>query len=146
MIKLKDLSIGYAGRHQSVTVIADHINATIPDRQLTCLLGPNGVGKSTLLKTLTAFQPKLAGEILLDGKDIDSYSERQLARKIGVVLTERTSVQNMTVSELVALGRSPYTGFWGRLSSDDEDIVNVWAHIFQDAEAAFLIYAWNANF
>lgn len=124
MIKLKDLSIGYAGRHQSVTVIADHINATIPDRQLTCLLGPNGVGKSTLLKTLTAFQPKLAGEILLDGKDIDSYSERQLARKIGVVLTERTSVQNMTVSELVALGRSPYTGFWGRLSSDDEDIVN----------------------
>ena len=122
MIELKDLTIGYTGKKEQ-TVIASDINATINSGQLTCLLGPNGVGKSTLLKTLTAFLPKLSGQIIIDGNDIDSYTEKQLARKIGVVLTERTNVQNMTVAELVSLGRSPYTGFWGRLEDEDKAIV-----------------------
>lgn len=123
MIELKDLTIGYIGKKKQPTVIASGINANITTGQLTCLLGPNGVGKSTLLKTLTAFLPKLSGKILIDGNDIDSYNEKQLARLIGVVLTERTNVQNMTVEELVSLGRSPYTGFWGRLDDDDKEMV-----------------------
>ena len=123
MIELKDLTIGYIGKKKQPTVIASGINATLTTGQLTCLLGPNGVGKSTLLKTVTAFLPKLSGEIVIDGNGIESYTEKQLARKIGVVLTERTSVQNMTVEELVALGRSPYTGFWGRLEDEDKAMV-----------------------
>ena len=123
MIELKDLTIGYTGKKQQTTIIASDINATIESGQLTCLLGHNGVGKSTLLKTLTAFLPKLSGQIVIDGKDIESYTEKQLARKIGVVLTERTSVQDMTVADLVALGRSPYTGFWGRLDDEDKEMV-----------------------
>ena len=123
MIELKDLTIGYIGKKNQPTVIASGINATLTTGQLTCLLGPNGVGKSTLLKTVTAFLPKLSGEIVIDGNGIESYTEKQLARKIGVVLTERTSVQNMTVEELVALGRSPYTGFWGRLEDEDKAMV-----------------------
>lgn len=123
MIEFKDLTIGYSGKKQQQTVIASDINATINSGQLTCLLGPNGVGKSTLLKTLTAFLPKLSGQIIIDGNDIESYTEKQLARKIGVVLTERTNVQNMTVAELVSLGRSPYTGFWGRLEDEDKEMV-----------------------
>ena len=123
MIELKNLTIGYEGKKHQTTVIASNINATINSGQLTCLLGPNGVGKSTLLKTLTAFIPKLSGDIVIDGCNIESYTDKQLARKIGVVLTERNDVQNMTVAELVALGRSPYTGFWGRLDDDDKDIV-----------------------
>ena len=123
MIELKDLTIGYTGKKQQTAIIASDINATIESGQLTCLLGHNGVGKSTLLKTLTAFLPKLSGQIVIDGKDIESYTEKQLARKIGVVLTERTSVQDMTVADLVALGRSPYTGFWGRLDDEDKEMV-----------------------
>ena len=124
MIKLKDLSIGYAGRHQSVTVIADHINATIPDRQLTCLLGPNGAGKSTLLRTLCAFQPPIMGDIIVEGKSLKDYTERELSKVISIVLTDRLHLNDMTMEELVGMGRSPYTGFWGWLSAADHHIID----------------------
>ena len=74
-LRLRDLSIGYLSKHHR-KVIASHIDATIYSGELTCLLGANGVGKSTLLRTLSAFQPKLAGEINLLGKDISEYSFR----------------------------------------------------------------------
>ena len=126
-IALQNLSIGYRLRHSTKTV-ANDICASIRAGELTCLLGPNGVGKSTLLRTLAAFQPKLAGTVTycVDGKEaeVESLSDKQLSRLIGVVLTEKPDVRNMTVRELVALGRSPYTGFWGMLSQDDHEIVD----------------------
>lgn len=121
-IRLTNLSIGYRQKGNEKTV-ATGINAAINSGELTCLIGANGVGKSTLLRTLSAFQPKLSGSISIEGKDIDTFSDKQLARTIGVVLTGRPEVQNITVSELVGLGRSPYTGFWGTLGSDDQAIV-----------------------
>ena len=121
-IRLTNLAIGYQQKSNTKTV-ATGINAAINGGELTCLIGPNGVGKSTLLRTLSAFQPKLDGSISINGKDIGHYSDKQLARTIGVVLTGRPDVQNITVSELVGLGRSPYTGFWGTLSDDDKAIV-----------------------
>ena len=121
-IRLTHLDIGYRTK-QSTRTVAHDINATIRSGELTCLLGQNGIGKSTLLRTLSAFQPKLAGTISINGTDLDTYSERQLAKTIGVVLTERPDVQQMTVEEMVAMGRSPYTGFWGRLTADDHRIV-----------------------
>ena len=123
-IRIEELSIGYSAKNSDVKVVASHINASIHSAQLTCLLGANGVGKSTLLRTLSAFQPKLDGKIYIQGKEIDDYSTHELSKTIGVVLTGKVDVQNMSVRELVGLGRSPYTGFWGTLSSEDYEIVD----------------------
>ena len=117
-VELNDLSIGYRSK-QGVRVVADGLTAQLQRGQLTCLLGENGVGKSTLLRTLAAFQPKLEGSIMIEGRELESYSERELARTIGIVLTEKPDVQQMTVMELVEMGRAPYTGFWGRLNDTD---------------------------
>ena len=132
MIELNNLSIGYNNRHNVRTVASD-ISANIFCGQLTCLLGDNGTGKSTLLRTLAGFQPPLAGNIFFNEHDdtetipvkrsLSSFSDIELAKTVGIVLTEKPDVGQMTVTELVALGRSPYTGFWGRLSAEDYDIV-----------------------
>lgn len=121
-IELRGLKIGYQAR-RNVKVVADGINATIKQGELTCLLGANGIGKSTLLRTLSAFQPKLGGEILIEGREIDGFSDRELSRMIGVVLTEKPEVRNMTVREMVSLGRSPYTDFWGNYTDADRQVV-----------------------
>lgn len=121
-IHIKNLSIGYPGKGD-VKVVASGICAGINSGELTCLLGANGVGKSTLLRTLSAFQPKLHGDIFIEGKEIGDYTDKQLSRVISVVLTERCDIRNMSVMELIGLGRSPYTGFWGTLSDEDKAIV-----------------------
>ena len=117
-VTLNDLSIGYRNK-QGTRVVAEHLTANIHQGCLTCLLGENGVGKSTLLKTLSAFQPQLGGSICIQGRELGQYTERELARTIGIVLTEKPDVQQMTAMELVEMGRAPYTGFWGRLNDDD---------------------------
>lgn len=117
-IRLTGLAIGYTTRH-SVKTVCTGITETIFSGELTCLIGENGAGKSTLLRTLSGFLPPVSGEIILLGKPLRSYGERALSTIIGVVLTEKTNLQNMTVEELVGMGRSPYTGFWGRLSGED---------------------------
>ena len=122
-IHINGLSIGYHSK-SSTKLVAKGIHSTIYSGELTCLLGANGVGKSTLLRTLSAFQPKLDGEILVLGKDIDTYSDKELSTTIGVVLTDKCEIRNMLVRELVGMGRSPYTGFWGKLSKDDKRIVD----------------------
>ena len=129
-IQLRNLSIGYTTKH-GVRTVAEGINGAIRSGELTCLLGPNGVGKSTLLRTLSAFQPAISGEVLISRSEergvwseITSFTDKELSRLIGVVLTEKPDVRNMSVRELVALGRSPYTGFWGTCSKDDLRIVD----------------------
>lgn len=121
-ISVQNLSIGYKSKGSQKTV-AQNLNADIYSQELTCLLGANGVGKSTLLRTLSAFQPKLAGKIHLLGKDVSTYSDKELSTLLGIVLTEKCDIRNMSVMELVGMGRSPYTGFWGKLSPDDQQIV-----------------------
>lgn len=125
MIELKELTIGYAQKNNT-KIVASGINATLHSGRLTCLIGANGIGKSTLLRTLSAFQPPLSGEIFIDSESpipLSTLTDKQLSRLIGVVLTEKPDVQNMTVFELVGLGRSPYTGFWGRLNEEDKEVV-----------------------
>ena len=78
------------------------------------------MGKSTLLRTLCAFQPAISGDIIINGTSLQELTQVQLSRIISVVLTERLDVRAMTVHNLVSLGRSPYTGFWGRLDEEDE--------------------------
>lgn len=130
-ITLQNLSIGYRSKHQARTV-ASAINASLPSDSLTCLIGANGIGKSTLLRTLAGFQPPLAGEILIQNtsqsqpeeKPISSFSAQELSKEIGVVLTSKPDVAHLTVEEVVGIGRSPYTGFWGTLSAEDKRIVS----------------------
>ena len=121
-VSLHSLVIGYTAKN-SRKVVATDITADILPDQLTCLIGPNGVGKSTLLRTLSAFQPPLGGDVTINGQSLAQLSDRELSKLIGVVLTSKPDVQNMTVFELIALGRSPYTGFWGTLNADDLEIV-----------------------
>jgi len=121
-VVLENLTIGYATKGQE-KVVAKGLNAAINSGQLTCLLGQNGIGKSTLLRTLSAFQPKLDGNIRMEGREIAEFTDKELSRIIGVVLTEKPDVRNMSVEELVGLGRSPYTGFWGGLTDEDHAIV-----------------------
>lgn len=118
-IQLSDVTTGYRGKP-----VTKNINAFLQAGELTCLLGPNGAGKSTLLKTLSAFIPPLSGEIAIDGVNIKRISASMLARNIAVVLTRRPSIMNMTVEELVAIGRSPYTSFFGGLRDGDREVVD----------------------
>ena len=122
-VVLQDLTIGYTSKGNE-KVVAKGLNATLNGGELTCLLGRNGIGKSTLLRTLAAFQPPLRGSILLATSPLTALTDKELSRTIGLVLTERPDVQNMTVRFLVGMGRSPYTGFWGTLSATDEAIVD----------------------
>lgn len=122
-IRLDNLSIGYRNGKNTRTVTSG-INASLNSGCLTCLLGANGIGKSTLLRTLSGFQPKLSGKIIIRSREIEDYSKKELSRLIGVVLTSKPDVRNMSVAELVGLGRSPYTGFWGNLSEEDNAIVS----------------------
>lgn len=122
-IETRNLTTGYiAGRERKV--VTSGINASLRSGELTCLLGPNGAGKSTLLKTLSAFIKPLEGEITFMGKGLGEYSDSERAKAIGVVLTDRVNLANMSARELTGLGRSPYTGFWGGLSAEDETAVD----------------------
>ena len=117
-LKTVNLTVGYSGRE----VVSD-ISGTLPQGEVTVLIGANGSGKSTLLRTLTGAQPALSGRVELDGTDIKDYKPATLARKLSLVLTDRTGGGGLTVEELVSIGRHPYSGFLGRLSAADREVV-----------------------
>lgn len=121
-VEIRNLTTGYSTRHGLVEIEKD-LTANLNSGELTCLLGPNGAGKSTLLRTLAGFQMPLRGVVMIHGRELRQYSQAELSRKLGVVLTDKPDVTAMTVQQLVALGRSPYTGFWGRLSGADRRAV-----------------------
>lgn len=122
-IELHNLTIGYNERGNR-KVVAKDLNAEVLSGELTTLLGANGVGKSTLLRTLTANQPALGGEIIYNGRELGSYTSKELSSLISIVLTERVDIKNMSAEQLVGMGRAPHTGFWGRLSKGDQSIVD----------------------
>ena len=123
-IQIKDLSIGYKLHNGKTKTIASHINATVESGMLTCLIGRNGTGKSTLLRTMTGFIPPLEGQVIVEGRDLSMLSATERARIISIVLTERPETDNITVNELVGMGRLPYTNFWGTLQEEDRQIVD----------------------
>lgn len=122
-ITTHSLTTGYVVGHERREVTKG-LDSALYRGQLVCLLGPNGAGKSTLLRTLAGFQPPLEGEVLILGREPLSYSSRERARLLSVVLTERPLLENMDVQALVALGRTPYTDFWGRMDEADKKAVN----------------------
>lgn len=122
VISTQDLSIGYLTGKKEKRV-HEHLSFELHAGELTCLLGANGAGKSTLLRTLSASQPALKGELTMMNKPLSQYTEKERSRTIGVVLTDKTFAGGLTVYELVALGRQPHTGFFGRLMKEDKQII-----------------------
>ena len=123
ILKTNQLSIGYKAK-KDATVIASNINIKLKRGELIGLVGANGIGKSTLIRTLTKVQPKLSGTIHLNEANLDHFSNLELAMSMSLVLTEAVASKNLTVYELVALGRQPYTNWVGNFSEDDIKIVN----------------------
>ena len=105
-------------------MLGQNLSAQLPQASLTALVGVNGAGKSTLLRTLTGVQRALGGEVLLNGKPIESYSRGERARLISVVLTQKVEATQMYAEEVVELGRLPYTGLTGSLNNADHEQVN----------------------
>jgi iron complex transport system ATP-binding protein len=118
----KEVAIGYL-KGKKTHWVADQLDFSLPAGRLACLLGPNGVGKSTLIKSILGKEMPLRGEICFKGKNIREISSKLLATKISVVLTDRISAGNLTVKQLVVLGRIPFTNWLGVLSEDDERAV-----------------------
>jgi len=126
VLQTQNLAIGYAPARQLPHVVASNISVTLNRGEFVCLLGPNGAGKSTLIRTLVGIQPPLAGQVQLAGKDVSSLSAQELAQLLSVVLTDRVQVGILSVRDLVALGRYPYTDWTGRLTVNDKAIID-WA-------------------
>lgn len=119
---IDNLTIGY--RHK---VIAGPLDGQLRGRELVCVIGRNGLGKSTFLRTLAGLQPPLSGDVRWQDGDSTvscrSLRKDELARIFSVVLTEQPDAVNLTVHDVVAMGRMPYTGFFGNLGADDEKMV-----------------------
>lgn len=117
------LTIGYrpvTNSSQPVVVQKD-LSFTLRQGEMVCMLGPNGCGKSTLLRTLAGLQPALGGEFELTNPE---RKGSESAKSIALVLTERLSMENTTVHDIVAMGRYPYTSFLDGLKEEDEQIIN----------------------
>ena len=100
------------------------MTVSLSEGEMCCLLGANGTGKSTLLRTLAAFQPALSGELLLNGTPLSQIPPRRQSTLVGIVLTDRIRTAGITVRDMVGMGRNPYTNFWGRLTDEDYRLVD----------------------
>ena len=115
ILSTSDLSIGYQSKKGKNT-IAENLNLTFEEGKLISLVGANGIGKSTLLRTLSGIQKPLTGSVFLNDKDIHFTDKLTLAQNLSLVLTDKLPPSNLTVFELIALGRQPYTNWLGKLS------------------------------
>lgn len=120
------LSAGYRAARRPPKVVVEDVTVSLYGGELVCLIGPNGAGKSTLMRTLAGMRPPLAGTVTLLGDDLRSLSQRDLAHRLSIVLTERVEVGMLSAYALVALGRFPYTNWSGTLTPHDEAVVQ-WA-------------------
>ena len=123
ILTTSNLSVGYSSKKE-IKTIATHINLKLKKGELIALIGANGIGKSTLLRTLIGIQPPLSGNIILNGININEYDSISFAQNLSIVLTEKLPPSNLTVFEIIALGRQPYTNWLGNLSDNDISKIN----------------------
>lgn len=123
ILRTENLSIGYQKKKDMIVVGAD-INLKLYEGELVGIVGANGIGKSTLLKTLSRVQHPLSGHIFLTDKNLITYSTSELASKISIVLTEQIPSKNLTAYELVVLGRHPHTNWVGKLTEEDMEKIS----------------------
>jgi iron complex transport system ATP-binding protein len=123
ILSTSNLSIGYQSKKEK-NIIAENLNLTFEEGKLISLVGGNGIGKSTLLRTITGIQKPLAGTVMLKEKEIHNYESLALAQNLSLVLTEKLPPSNLSVFELIALGRQPYTNWVGKLTAEDLEKIN----------------------
>ncbi len=123
IISLDNLSIGYRSDRKTSKIVKSEISASAHSGELVALIGENGIGKSTLLKTIAGFQQPIQGELRICGKQIVSYTEKELALLMSFVSTEIIRVSNLTVFDLVSLGRFPHTNWFGKLVDQDRTLI-----------------------
>lgn len=121
-LALQELTVGYSTRKKDLVVL-ENINLHLKHGELVCFMGPNGVGKSTLLRTIAGVQKPLGGRIKIEDADLSDFSIAELATKMSLVLTDGINAGNMTGRELVALGRYPYLGW--RVDFRDSDLQKI---------------------
>lgn len=119
MITLHNISLGYKGKR-----LVERANAEFSKGSLTALIGRNGTGKSTLLRAIMGLEKTLQGDILIARKPVMKLTPYERATKIAMVNTRRIRIENLTCQDIVALARSPYTDWMGRLRQEDCDIVH----------------------
>ncbi len=118
MIELRHISLGFDSRR-----LVTDASTRFECGKITALLGRNGTGKSTLLRTIAALQRPIEGEVFVGGDNIAELGSQQLSRRLSFVNTERVDVEALRVFDVVAIGRSPYTDWMGRLGAEDEAMV-----------------------
>ena len=123
ILKTENLSIGYQHKKQDKIVVSD-INLEVEKGKLVTILGKNGIGKSTLLRTLSKVQEPISGNVFINQKNTVQISEKELSTQLSLVLTERLPESQLSVYELVALGRQPYTNWIDKLSEKDLEQIN----------------------
>lgn len=123
ILQATQISIGYSDKKRNI-IISSGIDLSLEKGKLIALIGANGIGKSTLLRTITGIQKTISGTVLLNGQNIREIDALTLAQNLSVVLTEKLPPSNLTVFELIALGRQPYTNWIGKLTADDIVKVN----------------------
>lgn len=119
VLHTKNLTIGYKNK-SNTTTIAKNLNINLTSGKLIGLIGANGIGKSTLLKTITGIIKPIEGSVFIHEKSIELYNPEALAKELSIVLTEHLPPSNLSVYEIVALGRQPYTNWLGTLSKEDK--------------------------
>lgn len=123
VLHTKNLTIGYINKSKS-TIIAKNLNIHLTSGKLIGLIGANGIGKSTLLKTITGIIKPLEGSVFINDKSIETFKSEDLAKELSIVLTEHLPPSNLSVYEIVALGRQPYTNWLGTLSKEDKSKID----------------------
>ncbi|HZH72259.1 MAG TPA: ABC transporter ATP-binding protein, partial [Mariniphaga sp.] len=123
-IELKQLAVGYQQTGQHPIKVLQDINLSAAPGEMIALIGSNGIGKSTLLRTLAGFQPWFEGDIVFQGKSLKNLTPKQSSRILSFVSTEIIRVPNLTVFDLVAYGRFPYTNWIGMLDSSDKELIS----------------------
>ncbi|MGL5356842.1 MAG: ABC transporter ATP-binding protein [Cetobacterium sp.] len=116
MIKIKNVSKKYRGKY-----VVNDVSTDIPEGKITCIIGPNGAGKSTLLNMISRLTPLESGEIIIDGKNLESWDKSELAKTMATLKQENTTNVRLTVYELISFGRFPHSG--GRLNAEDKRVI-----------------------
>jgi len=126
LLETKSLSIGYAQQNAPNKLLQRDISLSIQPGEIISLMGQNGVGKTTFVKTISGLIPELGGEVFYQNDNLKTLDSNTLAKRLSIVLTEKPYAQNLSVVELIAIGRHPYSGWMGTLSKKDQEIID-WA-------------------
>lgn len=134
LVKTKNIHIGYNNQQQQS--VLSEINLCIDHGKLIALVGTNGIGKSTLLKTIAGLIKALSGEIEIEDKNTNTFTATDWSKSVSMVLTQPDIYQNMSVKELISLGRQPHTNWLGALQPHDKQIITQAMEITQTLEWA----------